>query len=403
MTQTQPQHKDFFERWNWVWTAVFYLSLFIPTALIVDEVTGNERVWLIALVLFSCGWHGLWVVWILRRFGSGQTIWMRQRPYLGLLYLVVVVLVWTQLLAIHEVFYIHLSGLFSQFYVILPIGWAITGTTVLTSVVVLRGAFLRGEAISWQDPSVWGLVFGIAGANLFGLWIHGIIRESHRRRELLEKLHQTQAELAVSERNAGALAERQRLSHEIHDTLAQGFIGIIMHLEAAQTVSGEQALNHVQKAEQMARQNLKQARYLVEDLRPEPLQKASLPVAITQIVGQWREQSKVVAHVTITGEERPLPPNTEHTLLRAAQEALANVHKHAQAQEVTVTLSYMGDCVMLDVQDDGVGLNGADSQWQGGFGLTAMRERVEQLGGSLLVESEDDEGVTVVVSIPISD
>ena len=81
---------------------------------------------------------------------------------------------------------------------------------------------------------------------------------------------------------------------------------------------------------------------------------------------------------------------------------LANIHKHAQASEATVTLSYMGDCVMLDVQDNGVGLNGADSNWQGGFGLTAMRERVEQLGGSLLVESEDREGVTVVVSIPVT-
>jgi signal transduction histidine kinase len=62
----------------------------------------------------------------------------------------------------------------------------------------------------------------------------------------------------------------------------------------------------------------------------------------------------------------------------------------------------MGDCVMLDVQDNGVGLNGADSNWQGGFGLTAMRERVELFGGSLLVESEDREGVTVVVSIPVT-
>ena len=106
--------------------------------------------------------------------------------------------------------------------------------------------------------------------------------------------------------------------------------------------------------------------------------------------------------MTITGEERPLPPNTELALLRATQEALANVHKHAQAKVVTITLSYMADLVMLDVQDDGVGVNGTASAWQGGgFGLTAMRERVEQLGGSLLVESEDGEGTTVVVSIPV--
>jgi signal transduction histidine kinase len=152
----------------------------------------------------------------------------------------------------------------------------------------------------------------------------------------------------------------------------------------------------------MARENLRQARYLVEGLHPQKLQEASLPDAIMTTVQQWREQSKLVAHVTVTGEERPLPPNTELALLRATQEALANVLKHAQAHEATVTLSYMGDCVMLDVLDDGVGLNGADSPWQGGFGLTAMRERVEQLGGSLLVESDDGEGTTVVVSIPVA-
>lgn len=224
-----------------------------------------------------------------------------------------------------------------------------------------------------------------------------------RRQELVEELRRTQAELAESERNAGMLAERQRLAHEIHDTLAQGFIGIIMHLEAAaQSLPDSPMQKHIQQAEEMARQNLKQARYLVEGLRPDLLQKASLPDAITQTVGRWREQSKVVAHVTITGVERPLSPDSEHTLLRATQEALANIHKHAQATETTITLSYMSDCVMLDIQDDGVGLNGADSVWQGGFGLTAMRERVEQLGGSLLVESEDNEGTTVVVSIPVA-
>jgi signal transduction histidine kinase len=174
-----------------------------------------------------------------------------------------------------------------------------------------------------------------------------------------------------------------------------------MHLEAAQSLPAEQAQKHVQQAEQMARENLQQARYLVEDLHPKRLQEASLPDAIMTTVQQWREQSKVVAHVTVTGEERPLPANTEHTLLRATQEALANIHKHAQANEVTITLSYMDDLVMLDVQDDGVGLNGTTSAWQGGFGLTAMRERIEQLGGSLLVESEDGEGTTVVVSIPV--
>ncbi len=408
MAQTDPPHLDFWERWSWIWSAVFYLSLVVPGLVIFGDLASNERVWLVVLVLFGCGWHWFWVVGLPQRLSREVQFELRGRPFWVIIYLIGIVVIWLQLTAIDRMFFIHLSGLFSQFFVFLHIVWAMVGTTILTAVVLFQDARLNGETISLQDPSVWSLGLAVLGANLFGLWINGIINESNKRRELLEELRQTQAELAASERRSGVLSERQRLAHEIHDTLAQGFIGIIMHLEAAQSLSNEQAelglpqaRQHIQQAEQMARQNLKQARYLVEDLRPEPLQQASLPEAITQTVEQWREQSKVAAHVTITGEERPLPANTEHTFLRVTQEALANIHKHAQATEVTVTLSYMGDCVMLDVQDDGVGLNGAISQWQGGFGLTAMRERVEQLGGSMLVESEDEEGTTVVVSIPV--
>jgi signal transduction histidine kinase len=94
------------------------------------------------------------------------------------------------------------------------------------------------------------------------------------------------------------------------------------------------------------------------------------------------------------------------TLLRAVQEALVNVEKHAQAQTANVTLSYFGDVVLLDVQDDGAGMDGASpaagSFRSGGFGLTAMRERVEQLGGSLHIESEAGEGTTIAIEIPLS-
>jgi signal transduction histidine kinase len=98
-----------------------------------------------------------------------------------------------------------------------------------------------------------------------------------------------------------------------------------------------------------------------------------------------------------------LHPNIEVTLLRATQEALNNIRKHAQATAVQLTLSYMGDLVILDVQDDGIGLDGAEpSPLSSGFGLQAMRERVEACYGTLTVESDPGEGTTVVISIPIS-
>jgi len=141
----------------------------------------------------------------------------------------------------------------------------------------------------------------------------------------------------------------------------------------------------------------------VWDLRPEALERGTLGEALARLTAQLGEQTGVAAHAVVTGEAGALPPQVEVTLLRVAQEALANVRRHARAREVTVTLSYMEDEVALDVQDDGQGFApvmyvGAGPG--GGLGLTTMRERVEALGGTLTVESAPGEGSTVVAQLP---
>jgi signal transduction histidine kinase len=208
-------------------------------------------------------------------------------------------------------------------------------------------------------------------------------------------------------RQIGVLAERQRLAREIHDTLAQGFTSIVMHLEAAEQAlpaNHETALSHIDWARGTARESLAEARRVVWALRPDILEGASLPQAIEHLVGRWSEESGVTASADVTGTTRPLPTHAEATLLRATQEALANVRKHARARNVAVTLSYMMDMVALDVRDDGVGFDPAprgNGDVEGGFGLAAMRERVEQQGGRLIVESAPGEGATLVVELPI--
>lgn len=210
-------------------------------------------------------------------------------------------------------------------------------------------------------------------------------------------------------RQTAVLEERQRLAREIHDTLAQGFTSIVMHLEAAeQALPAEMTTpqQHLDQARRTARESLVQARRLVWALRPEHLERASLSEALERIVARWAGESGIVADVTTTGTASPLHPEVEVTLLRVVQEALANTRKHARASQVTVTLSYMSDVIVLDVQDDGVGFDPARirapsvTEAAGGFGLTAMRERVEELGGKLLVESAPGEGTTVVAEIP---
>ncbi|MDQ4127044.1 MAG: sensor histidine kinase [Actinomycetota bacterium] len=236
---------------------------------------------------------------------------------------------------------------------------------------------------------------------------------SHRRRVRAYLTVGAQAALALENlrlieeaRRSGVIGERKRLAREIHDTLIQGFASIVMNLEAAEGAPEDGvALRHLDEARSTAREGLAEARRIVWALRPEALEEAPLPEALKRLAARWSEASGVEAGVTVTGAPLPLPSEAEVTLLRAAQEALTNVRKHARAGRAVLTLSYIGDRVALDVLDDGVGFepegtSKADGT-SGGFGLPAMRERVEQSGGTLLVESEPGRGTTLVVELPV--
>ena len=213
-------------------------------------------------------------------------------------------------------------------------------------------------------------------------------------------------------REAGLLDERQRLAREIHDTLAQGFTGIITNLAAAQmaqpraTAAASSTL-YLKSAERIARESLAEARRLVWALRPESLDRSSLSEALHRLTEEWSEETGVQTCAATTGTLRLLLPEIEVALLRTAQEALTNVRKHARASSVNITLSYMDDCVALDVVDDGVGFDPArlkdtsESYDMSGFGLVAMRERIEQLGGTLVVESTPGKGTALAAELPV--
>ena len=216
------------------------------------------------------------------------------------------------------------------------------------------------------------------------------------------------AQLLTQAREAGILDERQRMAREIHDTLAQGFTGIITQLEAAKRIRQhpEQWQMHVDQAQRLARESLVEARRSVQALRPAPLDHSRLPEAIATTAQRWSETAAIPLTVGTIGEPLPLLAEIEVTLFRVAQEALTNVAKHAQASRVGVTLSYLDDLVLLDVRDDGVGFcidavnaNGASAEREG-FGLSAMRQRVRQVAGTLTIESTPGEGTAINVSVP---
>jgi signal transduction histidine kinase len=199
------------------------------------------------------------------------------------------------------------------------------------------------------------------------------------------------------------------MAREIHDTLAQGLMGIITQLQAAQQagVDDEPGRRHLDLAIGLARDSLTEARRSVQALAPTPLAEARLPDAIKDVAQRWSDLHGIPVSFTTTGTRRIMRTEIEVALLRTAQEALANVAKHAQASRVGLTLSYMDDLVTLDVRDDGVGfatVNGAGPRRprdaQGGFGLASMRQRVEGVAGTLEVESDPDAGTAISAAIP---
>jgi signal transduction histidine kinase len=216
------------------------------------------------------------------------------------------------------------------------------------------------------------------------------------------------AQLLTQAREAGILDERQRMAREIHDTLAQGLAGIITQVQAAEQARDrpEDWQRHLGHAAALARESLSEARRSVHAVRPEPLETARLPEALSEVVHRWSSMNGVPAELVTTGTPRPLHPEVEVVLLRTGQEALANVAKHASASRVALTLSYMEDVTTLDVRDDGVGFDlaltgpGAGRRTTGGFGLTSMRQRVSRLTGTLTVETEPGGGTAVSASVP---
>lgn len=219
------------------------------------------------------------------------------------------------------------------------------------------------------------------------------------------------AQLLVQAREAGVRDERQRMAREIHDTLAQGLTGIITQLEAAMRAphAPHQWRWHLDQACGLARSSLTEARRSVQALRPEPLETVALPEAIARLARHWADTTGVELQMATTGHPRLLVPEIDAALFRVAQEALANVAKHARATKVAVTLSYTEEVVVLDIRDDGIGFvveqerTSPSAQAAHGFGLRGMEQRLQRVAGSLTIESRPGEGTAISASVPALD
>jgi len=387
------------QRWLPLWYGVFYVMLAFTTILSLGEAS---RSFIASLTLLGLSLLlGIWYVFCM----TPRSQYLRGHPLLSLGYLAIGWILWFGLTLLNPLYLFLLFGLYPQIFLFRPISWKIIDTLILTVLSLWRQALL----LNGLNGNLLITLVAAACGILMTLFIEAIIRQSRERYRLLRELEGTRHELAVAERQAGVTEERQRLAREIHDTLVQGFTSIVMHLEAAEGAlpSDSRTLQrHLDQARRTARENLAEARRLMWALQPEAFELASLPEVLATLARDWSEEKGVVACATITGSARTLRPEIEVALLRAAQEALVNAGKHAHASQIMVTLSYMEDVVVLDVQDDGSGfdttqpLTSPSGQTMSGFGLKALRKRVEQLGGTLSIESTPGEGTTLAVSLP---
>nr|WP_254553012.1 histidine kinase [Kitasatospora sp. MMS16-BH015] len=266
---------------------------------------------------------------------------------------------------------------------------------------LLTGAIVGSEVrLSGWDPNV--LIAPPAIATLAVTVLLHTQRQAERLRRSMAELVRARDELAVTERRAGVLAERQRLAAEIHDTLAQGLASQQLLLQAADRHWRHDpvaARAQLAAASEATARSLAEARRFVHDLAPADLAETGGLVAALRAV-----TAREGAGLHVDGTPVELPQRTEGALLRVAQGALANTRRHAAAATSTVSLTYLDDQVILDVWDDGRGFDPAGLPGpgpDGGHGLPAMRARLGQLGGALTVESAPGAGTTVTAVVPL--
>jgi len=315
---------------------------------------------------------------------------------------VVVLLVWAALTLAAPSFAWTAVPLAFAALEVLAFPYALT-VVVLMTVVVSFGWLRIADGV---DPTVVAGPIGMALVTV--LAYRALEQESRTKQRLLDELGAAYEDLAVAQHRAGALAERTRLSREIHDSVGQGLSSINLLLNAAEQDwdrRPDAARSHVRTAASAARAGLDEVRRVVRDLAPADLDGAdpvdALPEALSRIAAQTGPATEV--QVRVHGAPAAVPEDVATAIVRTARGALANVVEHAAARHAVISLTYHPDEVFLDVRDDGTGIDPRRRRAAGlrGRGLRGIADRAESLGGRATVESAPGEGTTVSVAFPL--
>jgi len=374
------------------------VALVIGRAIIVATTSSPAVIALAVLLLLSYGLGG----YLASRPASGAS-----RPRLpgagALIWLLVLSVQWLVLVwLIPEAAYL-VFPLFFLYLHLLPRPWG-TLAVVLSVAAAIVALGLHG---GWSIGGVVGPLVGAGVAVLIGLGYQSLAREAAERELLMAELIATRDRLAVTEHASGVLAERARLAREIHDTVAQGLSSIQMLLHAAERADPAQAgVEHIRLARETAAANLADTRRFIRELSPAPLIDRGLAAALRRLADtQWRSDHLDV-QVRVS-DSLEVPMQVQAALLRIAQGAMANVLQHARARTATITIARDAQTVELVIEDDGSGFDDAsvladrEAGVSDSFGLTAIRERVDQLGGTLSIQTVPGSGtrLSIVLSV----
>lgn len=351
-------------------------------------------------------WYGAGVVIAGRRMAHDA-------PTSGGLWLAVLTILWVGAVA--------LSGEFVWFAFVLWLlaGHLLPGLVSIVFSVVVFAAVALAPALH-DGTTTYANIFGPLIGGIFALGVsrgYLELRRDARERELLvaslratqDQMAALQEELALTQRQSGALAERTRLARDIHDTIAQGLSSIALlaraRLEQGDVGESERILGQV---EALAADGLGDVRRIVAELTPSELENSALAAALERMLVRFQDETGVTTVLHVDDSLPVLPTSQEVALLRTAQSALANVRLHAGATHVVLSLLDADDTVRLDVVDDGRGFDRA--AWGSGtspsassHGLAFMRDRLREKGGGLDIESSPNEGTALSGYLPIAD
>jgi len=379
--------------WHWLWDAYIAgvdVATIAAVFLLNDRFPGNA---LAAAVLLA----GL-LVWVLT-FGRGvprvgELTW-RTVTFVAVAVALLMLAIWCSRIAVGAI-----PAIYPVIFSALPVGTAIAVSTAVNLTPLAIALAVERSRAPDIPVGVAITLIGVVAGPLIGIMVVTETRQRARLTAVVAELEATRAEADRLSRATGAAAERERLAREIHDTLAQGFTSIValaQAVEAELKTDHGAASRHVELIRTTARENLAEARMMVTDLTPAALDDGSLAAAIQRQGDRLTAEIGVAVSMTADPNVPRLGMAAEVVLLRAAQEAFANIRKHAQASAVRVDLSTVDHGIRLLLADNGIGLSDDHAE---GFGLRGMKARVAQVGGTMSVSRTPGGGVTIEVKVP---